>query len=353
VIGQTVRVGNWLDSKIPPLLGTAYVLILVLGMPAERALHLLVALIVSSMSLAGYAHVLNDIFDIGSDQLAGKVNRVARMSPWQRAALLAGLAGMGAVPWLWVPLTPMAGVALAAIYILPVVYSIPPLRLKERGILGVLADAFLAHACPILFVVALFANPTAEHAPVPLSVAIVAAVWATCVGLRGILLHQIWDREHDVRSGIHTFVVRAGSGRARAIILRHLFPAEIATFAVLAIVVGFNAPLLVAGVMLVAGLDLVEQTFEWAPTFDPAPDRPGVNTPPHDLYEVWFPALALVLLAARDAWFVPALIIHAVLFRAGLETRGRELALVIRLLPGRSCAALWRVGYACWRWAWK
>jgi hypothetical protein len=93
---------------------TAYVLILVLGMPAERALQLLVALIVPSMSLAGYAHVLNDLFDIGSDHLAGKVNRVARMSPWQRPALLAGLAGMGAVPWLWVPLTPMAAVALGA-----------------------------------------------------------------------------------------------------------------------------------------------------------------------------------------------------------------------------------------------
>ena len=353
VMGRTLRVGNWLDSKIPPMLGVGYVLILVLGIPATQALVGLAALSVSAIALAGYAHVLNDLFDIEADRKAGKDNRVARLPRWQRAALLTGLAALGGLPWLAVALAPMAAAVLAVIYVLPILYAMPPIRLKERGIWGAVADATLAHACPVLFVVALFADPTAPNAQVPLGVAILAGIWAICLGLRGILLHQIWDREHDIRSGISTFVVGIGATRARALILRYLFPGEIVAFGGLALAVGFKAPILAAGVLLVAGLDLIQQTFEWTPPFDPAPARPGMNIPPHDLYEVWFPSLAVTLLAVRDIRFIPVLILHVALFQAGLQARAHELVSIIFLLPGHSRMMVWRAGRACGRWGWK
>jgi 4-hydroxybenzoate polyprenyltransferase len=81
-------------------------------------------------------------------------------------------------------------------------YSLRPLRLKERGLLGVLAAATAQRVAPGLVAVGVF------HAATP-------GVWLflAAVGLHGvryILFHQLADAWNDFWTGVQTFVVLAG-----------------------------------------------------------------------------------------------------------------------------------------------
>src|SRR2546423_14159018 len=92
------RGGNWWDSKIAPLLGLAYIQMLLMPMPIEQALLKLAGLLVSSFCVAGFVHAWNDLFDIEADRRAGKKNLIGGLSTPKRAGLIAGLAAGGVLP---------------------------------------------------------------------------------------------------------------------------------------------------------------------------------------------------------------------------------------------------------------
>src|SRR5580704_15198358 len=75
------RPENWFVSKIPPLLAVAYLEILRLGIAPHDAVQLLACALFSICSVAIYGHVVNDLFDLDADRLAGKANRLASMQP--------------------------------------------------------------------------------------------------------------------------------------------------------------------------------------------------------------------------------------------------------------------------------
>src|SRR6202040_1153478 len=124
------------------------VLLLIDGEPLTYPTVMAVAAVVAIVCcVANYGYALNELFDIDEDRRGGRAN-VAGTAGRPRMWSISVASGAGAL-LLAVLLGGFACGALTAVeLLLPLAYSIPPLRVKERGWLGVSADAAAAHLYP-------------------------------------------------------------------------------------------------------------------------------------------------------------------------------------------------------------
>ena len=317
-----VRAQDWWAYKIPPLASAAFGAVLMVRPEPLGALATIAALVVSISFVAAYGYVINDVFDIDDDRRAGKANSMAGKPVWFRIALLAATAAGAFAPVLLVaPRTPLL-VLTAANLLLPTLYSVPPVRWKERGIWGALADTAAARAVPaasMIAGVALPANP-------PLLLLAGAAGSAFFAGLRGIITHQVRDAEADQAAGAITFARRIGQSRARAFAMRFVYPCEIAFLVLWLAVLIPAAPLVAAATLLYGALEWMKIRAQWKlPQFE-APEAsherylPLVN---NEFYEVWLPlALALQLVFVHPV-YAPVPLLVALAFYPNIRARLR------------------------------
>jgi 4-hydroxybenzoate polyprenyltransferase len=200
-----LRASDWWNFKVPPLLAVAYLLISLLEMPFLPALKMLAGFLIWVVGAAGFGHFLNDCFDIRQDLEAGKPNQAAPLKPWKRILLLAILLAFVGLPWWLSGAGPILHGLVWGHILLFVLYSMPPFRFKERGILGVLADALYAHVFPFLIAAAAFV----QLSPVPVAGLqtgfLLLVAWQLLIGIQNILFHQIKDMENDRLAGVQTF----------------------------------------------------------------------------------------------------------------------------------------------------
>lgn len=307
MISNLVRGHLWYQSKIPPLLAVAYATLGFQHIPARDGVPALGALMVSSASLAAYAHVLNDIFDAEVDRRAGKHQALATLTTGQRWLVCLLLALLGFLPWPVIGLSATGATLLALIYLLPVVYNLPPVRLKERGIWGPITDAAQAHTIPTLFVVALFTGLAPRPAVHSVLLGCTVGVWASFYGLRGGLHHQLQDRDNDLRAGIATFATENDPALVRMLLRRIVLPGEIMFLVILGLVIFTYAPTVVIALVAYGGVfHLARLLGVWNVSLDPCADCPPwkdeevTYVPLVEFYAVW-PALGLALeLATRE-----------------------------------------------------
>ena len=217
-----IRRRAWWFNKVP--LSVMTVLLLVDGGPMTLGALGALSLVVIAVCAAGnYGYALNDLYDVAEDARVARPNAAAalgRVRMWliiaasALVALVAAWTGAG-----------LKGLGLtAAELLLPLAYSVPPLRIKERKWLGVLADALAAHVYP-----ALLAVLTVEFLgvwTVPPMVTDALLLWAVAAGLRGILSHQLHTADRDARAGLTTVVHDLGRGRLERFIIFGLLPVE-------------------------------------------------------------------------------------------------------------------------------
>ncbi|MGB8840547.1 MAG: UbiA family prenyltransferase [Aliidongia sp.] len=311
------RPGNWLVSKIPPLLAIAYIEILRFGIAPGEAARLLVSAVISIGCVAIYGHLVNDIFDLEADRLAGKINRLAAMRPIRRRLLVSVFALTGFLPAM-VTAYPLGALLLLALnYLWPTIYSMPLMRLKERGLLGVACDALGSHITPTLFILALFAQATPSGLTVT---ALVATLWAALLGLKGILHHQIADRDNDIRSGIVTFATRADLPTAQRFLTRLNLLAELPVSALFTLLVCPWCPLAIPAFVLYVGSEALKYQFgfQFALSAEPATVRPSVPFANEMFYTLWMPMAAAVQLGFEGPGFFWIPLLHAAIFRQPL-----------------------------------
>lgn len=160
-----------------------------------------------STLMTGYGYLINDLADVGLDRSHGKPNFFHR---WDRNTPQKRL--------LWIPISVLVGGVLFALpflgrawfvvlwlawILLTTSYSLPPLRLKERGLVGLLATIAAQQTLPTMLVFAAFGELLSWGA-------LVFGVFATARGISSDLGHQMRDWSHDVDTGTTTFAVRAG-----------------------------------------------------------------------------------------------------------------------------------------------
>jgi hypothetical protein len=202
---EIVRAKDWWEYKFPPMLAIAY---LILQNSQFTFLHLLplILVLMSAITLGAiYVSFLNDATDVAEDARAGKKNRMAAYSTVQQTilVLLPLVAGIGIISE-FLNFFSFASLLYSTAYIAFTLYSLPPLRLKERGTAGIVSDALGSQVFPTLFIaVCMYQYTNQEIRILPF---IFLGVWLLCFGLRGILWHQLADKENDKASGLLTVV---------------------------------------------------------------------------------------------------------------------------------------------------
>jgi 4-hydroxybenzoate polyprenyltransferase len=167
---------------------------------------------------AAYGYGVNEVADRVPDARAGKPNRAAGLPrrAWVSYVVLTGAAAVGlALTWApdaAAPAAVLLGLGLA------VAYSVPPIRLKERGVVGLLAAAAAQWTVPVLVVAA--AEPGGR---------LRAAVWAfallsLAIGTRWMAVHELLDAGADRASGVRTYASERGDVSA---LLRRAFACEL------------------------------------------------------------------------------------------------------------------------------
>ena len=319
-----VRADNWAYSKIPPLLAVGYGTILVNGMDFLSGLQALFLSFVCIFSVAAYGHIVNDIFDIEQDLAIGKKNAMARLSPILRlgACLIFIASGVGP---LFLRDFGLAAVILLAInYLLPMIYSVPFIRLKERGFLGVLADALGAHLVPTLFIALSLTDMNNTSSTLGYAVAASAGIWAFFAGLRGIIIHQIADERSDRSANVVTFVTSRRRKRLRKLVLRFFVPCEVIGLIWFLGIMLPSSPLLAIFILIYGAGEFAKVKFRWKlPLFYPEhpskePYLPLVN---NEFHEVWLPCALVGQLVFKDLFYGLMLAVHIVLFRSIIKER--------------------------------
>jgi hypothetical protein len=229
-VAAATRVADWWDYKLTPPLAVLWAAAIQADRPLLSCWRQALALVSAVAVCAAYVSLINEHFDRDEDARSGRPNRLAG---WSRRAIVALVAACVLAGTLflaaWLADWPVAGAYLGS-WIAFTLYSAPPLRLKTRGLPGVIADAAGACLFPCLLAVALATRATGR-APGSLWLGGVAA-WSFGYGLRGILWHQLADLGLDRRGGVRTFAARSGAASARGLTHYVAVPLEIAGLAI-------------------------------------------------------------------------------------------------------------------------
>lgn len=149
------------------------------------------------IGIAGF--LLNDFFDAEPDRIARKNNITLKYKPMYVAIVIFILiiSGLALSSTISINIVYLLLVQLALL----IAYSIKHIRLKERGILGVVTDATYAHLIPEIILLILM-NKFSNQFFVP----VFFLLMSFSIGLRDILIHQLKDYENDKKSNTKTFV---------------------------------------------------------------------------------------------------------------------------------------------------
>jgi len=239
---------------------------------------------------AAFGYIINDYADRDIDRAAGKNKLLATWS--ERTALVA--VAIPCIGTLGIALLCLDASAIAIITVailLAALYSLPPVRLKERGVLGWGAAALAQQTLPLAIIFEALKGWDL--------VAVGLTVLGTLIGLRSIVVHQLQDRENDRRSGVHT-VATAQNPQRLVAMLHVLFTLEFAcACAVVATMSYFMPPVVVAALAYAGGLG--------APRRGGKPPSPVAHSQ-YFYFRVW-PITLAVMLSFQDPVFLSMLFV--------------------------------------------
>lgn len=317
---KLLKIHKWWTSHYGTMMAFVYLVVAISPSPPSLGTFLktLGIFTLASLGIGTFGQLLNDLTDVSQDVRSGAQNLLARHGPLARAALFAAALLVGILPWWWLPTTPAILALVAAEYVLFALYSLPPFRLKNRGLLGAVADSLYGYVVPNTVAVLLFAR---LGGGVPPWLVAVIAVWAFFFGLDKIIEHQFVDESRDQLDGMKTFVVSAGWRSAFDTLLWVILPLEVLAFLALLASVGFLAPAIAVAyvVYIMVVLGAWSRSSLWnTPRIDRLPpiDRVFVLSQLAIARFVWnwLPLVALLVLVAARPSYLPLVVPHLMLF---------------------------------------
>jgi 4-hydroxybenzoate polyprenyltransferase len=316
-----VRPRAWWFNKVP--LSVILMLLLLDGGSLDsKTASALVLVVLTVCAVGNYGYALNDLYDVDEDLRVGRVNAVIEIGRHRTAWIVAGsaviaeLLAAGAAGW--------QGALLTIVELsLPLAYSVPPLRIKQRKWLGIVADALAAHVYPATLALMAVTRFGAAR-PSWLIIACVLT-WSWAVGIRGILSHQLHTADRDRCAGLNTVVHDFGRATIERFIIFVLLPTEVASF--IGVVAGSRAgPFL----WVCGSIYLICEAFR---TFDgrfvvtafrPEGQRylPFVE---ESFYKAWGPIVIALDAARMDLKFIAIVPLYVLLFRPHIQNESRKL----------------------------
>ena len=205
-----LKIHRWWDYQLTIMLALAYQITAgASSVPRLSSwLTALVLFVLACVGIAGFGHLVNDYFDRAADRLSGAPNLVGDRATGSLVAKTFAVFALAWIPWLWLPTDAVILCLLGVEFLLFVMYSMPVVRLKERGLLGPVTDSLYSYTVSTTVATLVFAKLAQFHIPVWFS--LLLAVWSFLLGLRQMLAHQILDASRDAHAGVRTFVTING-----------------------------------------------------------------------------------------------------------------------------------------------
>lgn len=290
---RLIRWNDWYDSKLPLFFFAYYYLLIVHNEAQQQNLVLLLPLGIFFISLSSFGYMLNDYFDKTVDRVSEKENTMSLLTNWQQILVLIIALFIGFIAFIPFYQHKFAVVLLFLSYLTSILYSAPPFRLKERGIWGVIYVSLAQRVFPILIVFAIL-----EHFRLD---TFLFAILSFLVGLRWILVHQIFDYAMDKQANVETFVVSRAPIRIYNVML-FFFAIEI-IFTVALVGIMYTAVPLI--------LPLLISYFLYELYLYPFWKKLGFRrilvsydfAPLADFYYFWFPLWLSILLGCLNSQF--------------------------------------------------
>ena len=204
---------NWavfLYNSIFENLFLAFFIILVTHRFEDRILINLVIFLIFSIFSTTYGYLINDYADIELDRRHGKNNTFDGDSPKKAVGVTLLFLLLSVVSgWPFTGNINFAMLWLAWLF-LATFYSLPPLRFKEKGKLGLILVVSAQRLLPVLMLFAAldYTNPFGVF---------IMSIYVFFRGASSDINHQIEDYESDRSTQTVTFAVEQGHARARKI----------------------------------------------------------------------------------------------------------------------------------------
>ena len=329
-----VRRRAWWYNKVP--LSVTFGLLLVDGHALTwSALAALLLLVLAVCAAANYGYAVNELFDIGEDARAGRVNAASSLGTLRVQTIAFASASVALLV-----ATAAGGVIALVVTLLevaqPLAYSVPPLRIKERGWLAVGSDALAAHVYPA--VLALLAVTHWHARSVPVTLAVAAVVWSATAGTRGILGHLLSTAERDRGAGLRTVAHVHGHFVLERAVRIVLVPLELIAFVGILLTCSGGA-VLWAAFALYAGSEAGRALLGMRSTALRAEGHRAVAFAEERFYKAWGPIVVALDAARADLRYLLVVVIALLLFRPlVVEEVQRARALIAALSRSRATA---------------
>lgn len=223
---KPLRTSEWWESKFGPLFGTIYASCILFQISFINLFPFLAFVLIALLPGASFVSLINDLTDLEEDKLAGKANRQEGRSKKYAISLIFICLVIGLIVSFF--LSKISFSLYLGAWVVYSLYSLPPIRLKHRGIWGVLADTLGANVFPQLFTVSVLIEWYEKDFDI-LWFCLVGG-WSFFLGLRGIISHQLTDKKNDQQAGVKTFVQNYENAFFRRIVFLLIFPFEIIVF---------------------------------------------------------------------------------------------------------------------------
>jgi len=232
------RWSEWHISKLSLIFGAYYYLVLISSSKGWYLLFQFFSLVALLCFYAAFGYAVNDYSDRTVDHAAGKGKLQFGFHPQiVKGLLLCLLIGGVAVSYpLWQKDLSIL-MFILSMYLLAALYSLPPVRFKEKGNFGLITAALTQRALPVLLCFAFF-----DHFSVD---TLLFTLLSFIIGLRSIIVHQIKDYSNDLATGVKTQVVKWGLAKSRKYLLSYGIPLEIVLLGGLLVFISLNITALV------------------------------------------------------------------------------------------------------------
>lgn len=315
-----IRSQEWWAPKLSPLLAIGYATALICDVPLYQVILWLIFLLCALIFGAIYVSVINDLTDLEEDIASGKSNRIQQVPARFRWLIPASclLLGLGFGYFLYPDL--LSCVLYLMSWIVFTLYSVKPVRLKNRGILGVFADSCGSHLFTSLLMVTSVSYKA--HHPVNWIWFGAIGVWAFCYGLRGILWHQFSDRDNDIKVNLNTYASRVTPEEFKPKVLI-IFALEIIAL----IVILHEINLIITLIALILYFILVYirySRYKRLPILVMKPGEELFQIFMADYYQIFFPLSLLLFAVGQNTLNLIPLITYILLFPFGLWSALRD-----------------------------
>lgn len=292
---KLIRAHEWWNYKIPPALAMAYAFAWSKNVPFGTLFGPTLLILLAGFSAGIYASVFNDYMDMEQDKQADKETPMMSLSAWQRHSVIIFSLSLDLLVAFLLLRLPLSLFCFTMIWLGYTAYSLPPFRLKERGVLGVLCIAVGEHVLATLLSISIVSEINGLQ--VPFWPALAACVWSLCFGCRGILWHQIADVENDLKVGCKTMGANLGATALRRFGNFFVFPLEI---------ICFGTVLIFTNNILAWCLLPIHLLLEYLRVKDMKANIIIVNPAPNarfalfEYYQLFFPISILISAIAKD-----------------------------------------------------